>query len=148
MIAAAWSPRARERLGADAAPRDRRLQVVAREQLALVRERLGLGGAVLREERAAEQRRRARRVDAEAEIAETLVAGAERALGGERVAFEEIDAPGEDVGLEEAMRDAELLDHRARRREHAARRLGATAERLEHALARRARPPRPPARPA
>ena len=99
MIAAA-----RERFGADAAPRDRRLQVVAREQLALVRERLGLGGAVLRQERAAEQRRRAGRVDAEPEVAEPLVAGAERALGGGRVAFEEIDAPGEDVGLEEAMR--------------------------------------------
>ena len=125
----------RQGLGADAAPRDRRLQIVAREQLALVRERLGFGGAILGEERAAEQRGGARGVDAEPEIAEPVVAGTERALGGGRVAFQQIDAAREDVGLEEPMADAELLHHRARRREHAARRLGAAAQRLEHALA-------------
>ncbi len=42
----------RQRLGAHAAPGDRRLQVVARERLALVRQRLGLGDAILREQRA------------------------------------------------------------------------------------------------
>ena len=61
----------RQRLGAHAAPGDRRLQVVAGERLALVAERLGLGGATLREQRAAEQRRGLRRVDAEAELAQT-----------------------------------------------------------------------------
>ena len=35
---------ARQRLGAHAAPGDRRLEVIARERLALVAERLGFGG--------------------------------------------------------------------------------------------------------
>ncbi len=55
----------RQRLGAHAAPGDRRLQVVAGERLALVAERFGLGGPALRQQRAAEQRRGLRRIDAE-----------------------------------------------------------------------------------
>src|SRR5205085_12698424 len=81
---------ARELLGTHAAPRDRRLQVGAGEQLALVRERLGVGGAVESEERTAEERGGPGGIDAESEIAEAFVAGAERALGGGRVAFQEI----------------------------------------------------------
>ena len=65
-----------------------------------------------------------------------------------RVAFEQLDAAGEDVGLEQPLRDAELLHHLARRGDHAARRVGAAAQRLEHALAARGRRPRRPARPA
>ena len=38
-------------------------------------------------------------------------------------------------GLEEPLRDAELLDQVPRRRDHPPRRLGATAQRLEHRLA-------------
>ena len=52
------------------------------------------------------------------------------------VALHRLDARGEDVGLEEPVRDAELLDHLARRRDHASRRVGAAAQRFEHALAR------------
>ena len=85
----------RQRLGAHAAPGDRRLEVVAGERLALVRERFRLGDAILREQRAREQRRGARRVDAEPEIAQSLVGAAQAALGGGRVAFEQLDAPGE-----------------------------------------------------
>ena len=87
------------------------------------------------QERAAEQRRGLRRVDAEALRAQPLVGGAQAALGGGGVALEQLDEPGEDVGLEEPLRDAELLDHAPRRRDHAPRRLGAPAQRLEHRLA-------------
>ena len=125
----------RQRLGAHAAPGDRRLEVVAGERFALVAERLGLGGAALREQRAAEQRRGLRRVDAEAVVAQPVVGAAQAALGGDGVAFEQLDEAGEDVGLEQPLRDAELLDHVPRRRDHAPRRVGAAAQRLEHGLA-------------
>jgi pyruvate/2-oxoglutarate dehydrogenase complex dihydrolipoamide acyltransferase (E2) component len=52
-IAAAMLAAPRERLRAHAAPGDRRLEVVAGERLALVRERFGFAGAILREQRAA-----------------------------------------------------------------------------------------------
>ena len=67
--------------------------------------------------------------------AEPVVRRAQRALGGSRVAFEQVDEPGKEVGLEELLRDAQLFDHPPRRRDHAPRRLGASAERLEHRLA-------------
>ena len=76
-----------------------------------------------------------RRVDAEALLAEPLVRGPQEALGGAGVALEQLDQSGEEVGLEQAMGDAELLDQAARRRDHAARRVGAPAQRLEHRLA-------------
>jgi len=53
----------RQRLGPDAAPRDRRLEVVARERLALVAERFGFGGPTQRQERDTEECPGARRVD-------------------------------------------------------------------------------------
>src|SRR5262249_18547775 len=125
----------RERLGPDAAPCDRRLEVVAGERLALPAERLRLRGATQREERLAEQRRGSRRIDAEPALAEALVRGAQRALRGGGVGLEQLDVAGEDVGLEQLLRDAELLDHAPRGRDHAARRLAAAAQRLEHGLA-------------
>ena len=124
------------------------LQIVAGEQLALVAQRLGLGGAALREQRAAEQRRRLRRVDAEPVIAEPVVRRAARARRRRRRLRAARCSPANDLGFEQPLRDAELLDHRARRRDHAARRLGAAAQRFQHRLAARARRPRPPARPA
>src|SRR5439155_9499800 len=66
---------------------------------------------------------------------EPVVRRPQAALGSGGVALEELDAPGEHVGLEEPVRDAELLDHAPGRRDHPARRLGPAAERFEHALA-------------
>src|SRR5262245_62388546 len=77
--------------GARAAPVDRRLEVVAGEGLALVRERLGLLGASLLEERTPEQRCGARGVDAEPVRAEALVRGAQQTLRRGRVALEQLD---------------------------------------------------------
>ena len=133
-MAPACSPRARQRLGAHAAPGDRRLEGVAGERLALEADGLGLGDAALREQRAAEQGGGLRGVDAEPLRAEPVVGGAQAALGGDGVAFEQLDQAGEQVGLEHALRDAELFDHAPRRRDHAPRRLGASAQRLEHGL--------------
>ena len=82
----------RQRLGAHAAPGDRRLQVVAGERLALVAERFGLVDATLREQRAAEQRRGPRRVDAEPVVAQPVVRAAQAALRGGGVALEQLDA--------------------------------------------------------
>ena len=139
----------RQRLGAHAAPGDRRLQVVAGERLALVAERLGLGGPAQRQERAAEQRRRLRRVDAEPVLrgARRTPVADERSAAAASPSSSSIE-PGEDVGLEQALGDAELLDHAPRRRDHPARRLGAAAQRFEHAPGSGAPRPRPPARPA
>jgi hypothetical protein len=53
-----------QRLGAHAPPDDCRLQVVTGQPLALVRESLGLSGAILGEQGTRQQRRRACRVDA------------------------------------------------------------------------------------
>ena len=66
----------------------------------------------------------------------SLVGAAQAALGGGGVALEQLDATGEGIGLEQAMRDAQLLDHLARRGDHAPRRVGAAAQRFEHPLAR------------
>ena len=77
----------RQCLGAHAAPGDRSLEVVAGQHLALVRERFGLGVAFLREQSARKQRATPRRVDAETEIAKSLVGAAQLALGGDCVAL-------------------------------------------------------------
>ena len=124
----------RERLGAHAAPRDARGQIVAGELLALVRERLGLGDAAEREQRAREQCRSLGRVDPQTLRAQPLVRRAQAALRRGGVALDQLDPPREDVGLEQSVRDAELLDHAPRRGDHPARRLAAAAQRLEHAL--------------
>jgi hypothetical protein len=123
-----------QRLGAYAAPRDPGLQVVAREGLALVAQALGLAGPIQREERAAEERGRLRGVDAEPVIAEPLVRPAQAALRGCGVSFEELDHSGEQVGLEHALGEAQLLHHASRRSDHAPRRGGASAQRLEEGL--------------
>ena len=65
-----------------------------------------------------------------------MVGAAQQALGTGGVAFEQRDASGEEIDLEQALRDAEVLDHLARRGEHAARRVGAAAQRFEQGLAR------------
>ena len=67
-------------------------------------------------------------------LAQPVVRGAQAALGGDGVALEQLDEPGEDVGFEQPLRDAELFDHAPRRRDHAPRRLGAPAQRFEHGL--------------
>jgi hypothetical protein len=103
----------RQRLGAHAAPRDRRLQVVAGKGFALATQRFGFLQSSLGEERAAEKRGGARRVDAEALLAEPLVGGPQEALGRAGVALEQLDQSGEEVGLEQAMGDAELFDEAA-----------------------------------
>ena len=117
----------RERLGPNAAPRDRRPEVVAGERLALVAERLGLGVPIQCEQCASEERGSLRRVDAEPEAPQPVVCGVQKALGGESVALEQLDATGEHVGLEQPVRDAQLFDHVPRGRDHASRRLGAPA---------------------
>src|SRR5438105_4227729 len=72
----------------------------ARTRLALVTELLRLGGAAESEERASEERRRLRRVDAEPLLAKPVICGAERVLGGGGIPLEELDQAREDVGLE------------------------------------------------
>src|SRR5207249_1763155 len=91
----------RQRLRPYAAPGDRRLQIVASERLALVAQGLGLRRPALREQRAAQQGRGLRRVDPEPELPEPVVRRAEATLGGGGVALEQLDEPGEDVGLEQ-----------------------------------------------
>ena len=110
-MAAPRLPSPRQRLRPDTAPGDRRLEVVAGERFALAAERLGLGGAALGQQRAAEQRGGLRRVDPEAVLPEPIVRRAQAALRRDGVAFEQLDQAGENVGLEEPLRDAELLDH-------------------------------------
>ena len=97
-------------------------------------QRFRLGGAALREQCASEQRRGLRCVDAEPEVAQPLVGAAQRPLGGDGVAFEQIDLPAEHVGLEQSMRDAELFDHLPRRGDHATCGIGTAAQRFEHGL--------------
>ena len=55
----------------------------------------------LREQRAAEQRGGLRGVDAEPLLAEPVVRAAQTALGGGGVTLEQLDQPGEDIGLEQ-----------------------------------------------
>jgi len=101
----------RQRLGTHSTPRDRRLQIVTCERLAFVRERLRLDGSSLTQQCARQQRAGPSGIDAEPEVAETVVSGTQRALGRDHVAFEQIDPSRKNVGLEQAVRDAKLLDH-------------------------------------
>src|SRR5262249_20873227 len=93
------------------APRDRGLQVVAGERLALAAQRLRILRAAECEQRAAEERRGLRAVDRQPVLAEARVHRSQRALGGDRVPLEELDQAREDVDLEDTLRDPELLDH-------------------------------------
>ena len=134
-IAAACSPRA-----ASASARTPRQAIAALKESPAsdslsTTDRLGLGDPALGEQRAAEQGGGLRGVDAEPLLAEPVVGDAQAALGGGGVSLEQLDQPGEQIGLEHALRDAELFDHAPRRRDHAPRRLGASAQRLEHGLA-------------
>src|SRR5206468_6821976 len=79
----------RQRLCPYAAPGDGGLQVVAGERLALVAQRLGLGGPALREEGAAEERGRLRRVDPEPVLPQPVVRRAQAALGSGGIALEQ-----------------------------------------------------------
>jgi hypothetical protein len=128
-------PASRQGLGPHAPPGDRGLEVVARERLAVVAERLGVGGSPLKEQRTPEERGGPRRVDREPVGAEPLVGDAQCTLGAGGVALEEIDQPREDVGHQELLGDAELLDHASRGGDHPPRRFGTPAQRLEHGLA-------------
>ena len=137
----------RQRFGAYAAPGDGGFDVVAGQCLAVAAERFRFCGAILREQCAAEQRGRLRRVDAQAVPAQAFVGGAQAALGRDRVAFDELDQAGVDVRLAEPLRDAELLDHVARRGDHAPRRVDCARAAIRARPDSATRPPRPPARP-
>ena len=125
---------ASQRLGAHTAPGDRRLQIVAGQRLALARQRFGFLTPALGQQRAGQKRRGAGRIDAETEIAKPVVGAAQAALGGNGVALDQVDEPAEGIGLEHALRDAEVLDHLARGGQHAARCIGSTTQRFEHRL--------------
>ena len=122
-------------LGLDTPPRDATLQVVAREPPCLGREarRLVVRTRVVR--RARQQRGGPRRVGVEAERPQAVVGDAQMSSCRVEVATHELDDPREQVGLEQAVREAELLERAARRRDEPARGVGAPPERLEHALA-------------
>src|SRR5205085_8724704 len=116
------------------APRDCGLQIVSRQQLALVRERFGLARAAECEQRTGEQSRRACCVDAEAELAKSFVRTAQAFLGRSCIAFEQLDASCEDVGFEDTVRDTEILDHLARQPAHPACSVGPSPHCFEDAL--------------
>src|SRR5258706_574719 len=83
---------------ANAAPGDRRLQVVAGERLAVVAQRFGFRGPTLCQEGATEQRRGARRIDAEAVGAQAVVRRAQTLLRRGGVPLDQLDEPGEHLG--------------------------------------------------
>ena len=103
-----------ESLGAHTTPRDRGLEIIAGQLLALAAHHLGLGRAILREQSAAEQCAGLGSIDAQTLRAQPVVSRAEVALRGRSIALEKIDEPGEDVGFEKALRDAELFNELSR----------------------------------
>ena len=123
-------------LGPDAAPGDRRLEVGAGERLGLGRDGVGLVDAALQQQRPAEERRGLRGLAVEARDRAAL---RRRRGAGPRPPRRSPSSssmkPGGDLGLEQPVGEAELLDRAAGRADHAAGGVDAAAQRLEHGLA-------------
>ena len=114
---------------------DRRLEVLARRFERSGGEHVGLVDATLAQQRSCEQRARLAGVGTDAERAETVPSEDEVGFGGDRVSGDQIDEALEQLGLVEAMAEAEVACRRAGRLELLVGRVESPPQRLQHALA-------------
>ena len=114
------------------APRDRRLQVAAREALALGRVPVGLVDPALRENRPREKCGRQTGIGADTQRVQTFQSRAKVRLGGDRVAFHRLDDPREQLGFHQSVTQAEVLDELAGIAKHRAGLVGSSPQQLEN----------------